>query len=40
VAAEEVAMDNEGREKVALFRFGVISSLVARKGMSWGSVKN
>jgi transposase InsO family protein len=29
-------MDNEGREKVALFRFGVISSLVARKGMSWG----
>jgi len=29
-------MDNEGREKVALFRFGVISSLVVRKGMSWG----
>src|SRR5208337_924163 len=29
-------MDNEGREKVALFRFGVISPLVARKGMSWG----
>ena len=29
-------MDNEGRENVALFRFGVISSLVARKGMSWG----
>jgi putative transposase len=29
-------MDNEGREKVALFRFGVLSTLVARKGMSWG----
>jgi putative transposase len=29
-------MDNEGREKVALFRYGVISSLVARRGMSWG----
>ena len=27
-------MDNESREKVALFRFGVISSLIARKGMS------
>jgi putative transposase len=36
VAPEEVAMDNEGREKVALFRFGVLSSLVARKGMIWG----
>jgi putative transposase len=29
-------MDNEGREKVALFRFGVISSLAGRKGLSWG----
>jgi hypothetical protein len=29
-------MDNEQREKVALFRFGVISNLAARKGMSWG----
>ena len=29
-------MDKEGREKVALFRFGVISSLVARKDMSPG----
>jgi hypothetical protein len=29
-------MDKEGREKVALFRFGVMSSLVARKDMSPG----
>jgi putative transposase len=29
-------MDNDSREKVALFRFGVISALVARTGMSWG----
>lgn len=29
-------MDKEQREKIALFRFGVISDLVARKALSWG----
>jgi len=29
-------MNEELREQIALFRFGVISALVNRKGLSWG----
>ena len=29
-------MDEEQRQRVAMFRFGVLSSLVGRRNLSWG----
>jgi hypothetical protein len=29
-------MDTQKREQIALFRFGVITPLLGRKGLGWG----